>query len=132
MHPDMMNFNERRLTWCWFNDEVFRFPFDSREDAITDADESNDPGYVVEVDTCSLLDGKAYLPTADSLLDTMEELLSGNYMTDDRLFDFSTEPEEAESALNKALSEWYDKHVSMSGYYVADGEHRETHVCEGH
>jgi len=117
-----MNTKTDTRKWGWSLDEMAFGPFESRQDAISDAVEHSLGGFVW-VGRMKTIDPAEWLPSLPDLIDEMENRICDNAASfDDYIIDVRGGKREADSEANNALTAWAEKYLFSSCWYLVDCE----------
>lgn len=122
--------SEDKWGWMLDGDETASGPFDTREDAIIDAQEQCHPDDIREVLVGKILfaDAKKYTPDLDTFMENLEERAYDDFaFVEDVVFTLS---KEAEKAYDKAIKAFLKEHV-FSSYWCLGARNTETIQIEG-
>lgn len=114
--------------WCWGTDtcDNFKGPFDSREDAIDDAESELDAGDTILVGRCAMIHPEEFV--CDDLtdhLERMEERVSDGVHFEDDIF-FVDNKGLAQADLTRHLKDWARRWVNAGNSFLVEEEKEVT------
>ena len=120
----MVEEDKRKWGWHVEDEEHATGGFDSREEAITEALNSEGPGVAIIVGRCEPIQPEHFVRVdADLTLEEIEEGFGDEFggMFGDPIFSMP-DPVKAEAALGDALAAWAREHVDCTHWLLENGE----------